>query len=83
LKNFKNFLRTGKPQNTESKCPELLANYCDLLLRKSALTKRYTCDEIDERLNNVVSFNKEKNFFLENFVENFLRIFLLIFGNTF
>uniref|UniRef100_A0A914MG67 Cullin-5 n=1 Tax=Meloidogyne incognita TaxID=6306 RepID=A0A914MG67_MELIC len=46
--------RTGKPQNTESKCPELLANYCDLLLRKSALTKRYTCDEIDERLNNVL-----------------------------
>nr|CAD2165335.1 unnamed protein product [Meloidogyne enterolobii] len=43
-----------KPQNTESKCPELLANYCDLLLRKSALTKRYTCDEIDERLNNVL-----------------------------
>ncbi|CAK5025094.1 unnamed protein product [Meloidogyne enterolobii] len=46
--------RSGKPQNTESKCPELLANYCDLLLRKSALTKRYTCDEIDERLNNVL-----------------------------
>uniref|UniRef100_A0A915MU52 Cullin-5 n=1 Tax=Meloidogyne javanica TaxID=6303 RepID=A0A915MU52_MELJA len=46
--------RTGKPQNTESKCPELLANYRDLLLRKSALTKRYTCDEIDERLNNVL-----------------------------
>ncbi|KAL7073247.1 hypothetical protein ACQ4LE_007112 [Meloidogyne hapla] len=46
--------RTGKAQNTESKCPELLANYCDLLLRKSTLTKRFTCDEIDEKLNNVL-----------------------------
>lgn len=39
----------------ESKCPELLANYCDVLLRKSALTKKLTSDEIDEKLNRVVS----------------------------
>lgn len=47
----------GKPnmQPPESKCPELLANYCDLLLRKSTLTKRLTSEEIDEKLNNVVS----------------------------
>jgi cullin-5 len=38
----------------ESKCPELLANYCDLLLRKSALTKKLSSDEIDEKLNNVL-----------------------------
>jgi cullin-5 len=46
----------GKPTNQppESKCPELLANYCDLLLRKSALTKKLTSEEIDEKLNNVV-----------------------------
>lgn len=43
--------------NPESKCPELLANYCDLLLRKSILTKKFTSEEIDEKLNNVVSFN--------------------------
>ena len=40
---------------SESKCPELLANYCDLLLRKTALTKKFTSEEIDEKLNNVVS----------------------------
>lgn len=39
----------------ESKCPELLANYCDLLLRKSALSKRLTSEQIDESLNKVVS----------------------------
>ncbi|KAI6227461.1 Cullin-5 [Aphelenchoides fujianensis] len=47
----------GKNKNTqppESKCPELLANYCDLLLRKSALTKKLSSDEIDEKLNNVL-----------------------------
>ena len=44
----------GRPVNTESKCPELLANYCDLLLRKSALTKKFSSEEIDERLNNVL-----------------------------
>ncbi|CAD5226339.1 unnamed protein product [Bursaphelenchus okinawaensis] len=38
----------------ESKCPELLANYCDLLLRKSALSKKLTSEEIDERLNKVL-----------------------------
>lgn len=46
--------KNAKPMNIESKCPELLANYCDLLLRKSALTKKFTSDEIDERLNNVL-----------------------------
>lgn len=46
---------SGRSANVESKCPELLANYCDLLLRKSALTKKFTSEEIDERLNNVVS----------------------------
>ncbi|KAI6213785.1 hypothetical protein M3Y94_00192600 [Aphelenchoides besseyi] len=41
-------------QPPESKCPELLANYCDLLLRKSTLTKKLTSDQIDEKLNNVL-----------------------------
>lgn len=39
----------------ESKCPELLANYCDLLLRKTPLSKRLTSDEIDSKLHDVVS----------------------------
>lgn len=38
----------------ESKCPELLANYCDLLLRKTPLSKKLTSEEIDEKLRSVV-----------------------------
>jgi cullin-5 len=38
----------------ESKCPELLANYCDLLLRKTPLSKRLTPEETDNRLKDVV-----------------------------
>lgn len=46
----------GKTSNQppESKCPELLANYCDLLLRKSPLTKKLLTEEIEERLNKVL-----------------------------
>lgn len=38
----------------ESRCPELLANYCDLLLRKTPLSKRLTSDEIELRLRDVL-----------------------------
>ncbi|CAJ0938889.1 unnamed protein product, partial [Mesorhabditis belari] len=38
----------------ESKCPELLANYCDLLLRKTPLSKRLTSEEIETRLDDVL-----------------------------
>eukprot|EP00118_Oscarella_pearsei_P008730 m.46496 g.46496 ORF g.46496 m.46496 type:complete len:786 (+) comp33701_c0_seq2:3-2360(+) len=38
----------------ESKCPELLANYCDLLLRKTSTSKRLTSDEIEGKLKDVL-----------------------------
>uniref|UniRef100_S4RIQ9 Cullin-5 n=1 Tax=Petromyzon marinus TaxID=7757 RepID=S4RIQ9_PETMA len=38
----------------ESKCPELLANYCDMLLRKTPLSKKLTSEEIDAKLREVV-----------------------------
>ncbi|XP_033635857.1 cullin-5-like [Asterias rubens] len=38
----------------ESKCPELLANYCDLLLRKTPLSKKLTSEEIEMKLRNVL-----------------------------
>lgn len=41
----------------ESKCPELLANYCDVLLRRNQ-TKKLTEDEIKEKLTNVVTLLK-------------------------
>lgn len=39
----------------ESRCPELLANYCDMLLRKTALSRRLTTEEIEAKLKEVVS----------------------------
>lgn len=39
----------------ESRCPELLANYTDLLLRKTGLSKRLGSEDIDRKLNDVVS----------------------------
>ncbi|CAB3371842.1 Hypothetical predicted protein [Cloeon dipterum] len=38
----------------ESKCPELLANYCDMLLRRTPLSKRLTSDEIEAKLRDVL-----------------------------
>ncbi|KAK9696488.1 Cullin family [Popillia japonica] len=38
----------------ESKCPELLANYCDMLLRRTPLSKRLTSEEIELRLRDVL-----------------------------
>lgn len=39
----------------ESRCPELLANYCDMLLRKTPLSRKLTSDEIEFKLKEVVS----------------------------
>ncbi|CAG0916597.1 unnamed protein product [Notodromas monacha] len=38
----------------ESKCPELLANYCDMLLRKTPLSKKLSADEVESRLRDVL-----------------------------
>ncbi|XP_031567625.1 cullin-5-like isoform X2 [Actinia tenebrosa] len=42
-----------KPQ-PESRCPELLANYCDMLLRKTPYSKKLTSDEIEAKLKDVL-----------------------------
>lgn len=38
----------------ESRCPELLANYCDMLLRKTPLSRKLTSDEIEGKLKEVL-----------------------------
>ena len=49
-------VKTGASNKTqpESKCPELLANYCDMLLRKTPLSKRLTSDEVESKLQDVL-----------------------------
>lgn len=51
----------GTRVQAESRCPELLANYCDLLLRKTSLSKRLSSEEIDARLNDVLLVLKYVN----------------------
>lgn len=56
---FRLELNTGKNTGAkaitpESKCPELLANYCDMLLRRTPLSKRLTTEEIESRLKDVL-----------------------------
>merc|ERR1712020_416329 len=48
--------KTGASNKTqpESKCPELLANYCDMLLRKAPLSKKLTSDEVESKLQDVL-----------------------------
>lgn len=48
------FHRVGMKTQPESKCPELLANYCDMLLRKTPLSKKLTSEEIEAKLKEVV-----------------------------
>lgn len=47
-------LSVGLKTQPESKCPELLANYCDMLLRKTPLSKKLTSEEIEAKLKEVV-----------------------------
>ena len=44
----------GVKTQPESRCPELLANFCDMLLRKTPLSKKLTSDEIESKLKDVV-----------------------------
>ncbi|KAJ4936143.1 hypothetical protein JOQ06_017667 [Pogonophryne albipinna] len=44
----------GMKTQPESKCPELLANYCDMLLRKTTLSKKLTSEEIELKLKEVL-----------------------------
>lgn len=47
-------VRVGLKTQPESKCPELLANYCDMLLRKTPLSKKLASEEIEAKLKEVV-----------------------------
>ncbi|VDK84517.1 unnamed protein product [Litomosoides sigmodontis] len=46
--------KCGGRTQAESKCPELLANFTDLILRRTSLSKRLSSEEIDTKLNDVL-----------------------------
>uniref|UniRef100_A0A3B4XE54 Cullin-5 n=1 Tax=Seriola lalandi dorsalis TaxID=1841481 RepID=A0A3B4XE54_SERLL len=51
---FLKIIIVGMKTQPESKCPELLANYCDMLLRKTPLSKKLTSEEIELKLKEVL-----------------------------
>ncbi|XP_064604567.1 cullin-5-like isoform X2 [Liolophura sinensis] len=50
----KSFSSVGGKTQPESKCPELLANFCDMLLRKTPLSKKLTSEEVERKLRDVL-----------------------------
>ena len=51
----------------ESRCPELLAHFSDMLLRKTALSRKFTSEQIEAKLNDVVTvlrYVKNKDVFM-------------------
>jgi len=59
---------SGRPTQTESKAAELLANYCDLLLRKTSLSRKFTASDIRDQLQSILPLIK-----LINNKESFLK----------
>ena len=62
--------RIGAKTQPESKCPELLANYCDMLLRKTPLSKKLTSEDVEKKLKDVV-----RDFFLSLSLQCFFLLF--------
>lgn len=73
------FRRSSSKIPPESRCPELLANYCDMLLRKTPMSKKLSSDEIESKLKDVVSVEararvkKTRNEELERYVTLVMR----------
>lgn len=64
----------------EARCAELLANYCDMLLRKTNISKKLTSSEISSRLNQVIfilKFLKNKEAFLKFYKQHLIRRLIL------
>ncbi|VDM96638.1 unnamed protein product [Thelazia callipaeda] len=64
----------------ESRCPELLANFTDLLLRKTSLSKRLTSEEVDAKLNDVLlvlKYVQNKDIFMRYYKGHLTRRLLL------
>lgn len=70
----------GSKTTPESKCPELLANYCDMLLRKNAISKRLANDQIEAKLRDVLvllKYIKNKDVFMCCYMRHLTRRLIL------
>lgn len=65
---------------TESRCPDLLANYCNLLFRKSAVSKKLTHEDLSIRMNElylIIKLLKNKDSFLKTHRYHLIRRLIL------
>uniref|UniRef100_T1J995 Cullin-5 n=1 Tax=Strigamia maritima TaxID=126957 RepID=T1J995_STRMM len=71
---------TKRRIQSESKCPELLANFCDMLLRKTALSKKLTSVDIDGKLKDALLLLKyvdNKDVFMRYYKSHLTRRLIL------
>ncbi|THD25612.1 Cullin 5 [Fasciola hepatica] len=67
-------------RRVESRCPELLATYCDLLLRKSPTNRRLTPDEVEHQLKSVLlvlKYVNSKDIFMRVYKSHLMRRLIL------
>lgn len=67
-------------QTSASRFAELLANYCDLLLRKNAFSKKLTAEDITNHLmgiSNILKFTNDKEAFLKSYRHHLVRRLIL------
>lgn len=60
----------------ESRCPELLANYCDLILRRNAFSKKFSSLDIIDRFMGILAvlkFVRDKELFLRFYRYHLIR----------
>ncbi|KFM65638.1 Cullin-5, partial [Stegodyphus mimosarum] len=70
----------GSRTQPEFRCAELLANYCDVLLRKTSLTKKLTSDEVDKKLKGVLlvlKYVQNKDIFMRYYKSHLTRRLIL------
>lgn len=70
----------GRSASVESRCPEMLANFCDSLLRKTTLSRRLGSEEISQRLKStlqVLKYVSSKDIFMQFYQTNLARRLLL------
>uniref|UniRef100_T1IRX8 Cullin-5 n=1 Tax=Strigamia maritima TaxID=126957 RepID=T1IRX8_STRMM len=77
---FKLELVSKNKTQAESKCPELLAHFCDILLRKTQLSKKCTSADIDEKLKDALLLLKyvdNKDVFMRYYKSHLTRRLIL------
>ncbi|KAJ6215897.1 hypothetical protein RDWZM_010397 [Blomia tropicalis] len=64
----------------ESRCAELFANYCDMLLRKTSFSRHLTSDQIEFKLRNlilVLKYVQDKDMFMKFYKAHLIRRLIL------